>query len=279
MVDDKTHFKGWRIPGPIPCARGAPGDDESLDAISGHFKIFQRKKGHRFSTDDVLCAGYAGQWAPRVERYCDLGSGIGSIAMMLIWRRRPRAVLTVEAQDISLALQRRSLTYNGLSDLVDARSGDLRDDQVFKGHAPFDLVTGSPPYWADTDALGADSDQAKGARLEQRGGVRDYAARAAKILAPAGVFVLVHQAAHDARVRDAISAADLSLVRTRAVRFKAGVPAKTSGAQLYLAMRREDLPARRREVTVTEAPLTIRAKDGTVDDEYAAFKLSLGFPP
>jgi len=31
-------------------------DDESLDAISGHFRLFQLKRGHRFSTDDVLTA-------------------------------------------------------------------------------------------------------------------------------------------------------------------------------------------------------------------------------
>ena len=31
---------------------------ETLDAISGHFRIFQLAKGHRFSTDDVLTAFY-----------------------------------------------------------------------------------------------------------------------------------------------------------------------------------------------------------------------------
>jgi hypothetical protein len=29
---------------------------ESLDALSGHFRILQLRRGHRFSTDDVLTA-------------------------------------------------------------------------------------------------------------------------------------------------------------------------------------------------------------------------------
>ena len=52
-------FKGWTKPGPIPPGAVSlpevPGD-ESLDAVSGHFRVFQLRKGHRFSTDDVLTA-------------------------------------------------------------------------------------------------------------------------------------------------------------------------------------------------------------------------------
>ena len=49
-----THFREWTKPGPIP--PGASRDtevspDETLDALSGHFRIYQLRKGHRFSTD------------------------------------------------------------------------------------------------------------------------------------------------------------------------------------------------------------------------------------
>jgi len=56
----ESHFKGWAKPGPVPPGALSPPvvpDDETLDAISGHFRIFQLKAGHRFSTDDVLTAG------------------------------------------------------------------------------------------------------------------------------------------------------------------------------------------------------------------------------
>jgi tRNA1(Val) A37 N6-methylase TrmN6 len=277
--EPRTSFRGWTIPGPRPPGGVDVEEGESLDAISGHWWIFQLAKGHRYSTDDLLCAWYASQWAPRVERYCDLGSGIGSVALMVAWRRPGCAVVTLEAQDESLRLQRKSIRYNGLDARFTSLRGDLRDPSALAGEAPFDLVTGSPPYWATDAALPADRPQAFGARLEARGTVADYAQAAARVLAPGGVFVCVFQASHDERVRAGIADAGLALVRTRPVRFKAGVDAATSGARVYLATRESDLPEATRARTVEEPPLTVRAADGSVDPEYAAVKISLGFPP
>src|SRR5215471_5825846 len=53
----EMHFKEWAIPGIVPPGAHTPPEvaaDETLDAISGHFRIFQFRNGHRFSTDDVL---------------------------------------------------------------------------------------------------------------------------------------------------------------------------------------------------------------------------------
>ena len=61
-VDNEPFFKGWAKPGPIPpgATAGSPGvaEGETLDAISGHYRLLQLKNGHRFSTDDVLTAWY-----------------------------------------------------------------------------------------------------------------------------------------------------------------------------------------------------------------------------
>ena len=68
-----THFKGWAKPGPIPPGASSPPDipaEETLDAISGHFRLFQLRDGHRFSTDDVLTAWYGTTWAPRASMSC-----------------------------------------------------------------------------------------------------------------------------------------------------------------------------------------------------------------
>ena len=51
-------------PGPLPAGDGGdarlrPGEGESLDMLSGEWRIFQRKDGHRYSTDDLLCAWFA----------------------------------------------------------------------------------------------------------------------------------------------------------------------------------------------------------------------------
>jgi len=49
--------------------------DESLDAISGHFRIFQLRGGHRFSTDDVLTAWYGTTWVPAASTLHSNGDG------------------------------------------------------------------------------------------------------------------------------------------------------------------------------------------------------------
>src|SRR4051794_2221293 len=109
-------FKGWAKPGPeLPehtASTPSPQDDESLDALSGHYRIFQLKKGHRYSTDDLLTAWYGTTWCPSARTALDLGSGIGSVGMIAAWRLQGARFTTVEAQDISVALARKSAQFN-----------------------------------------------------------------------------------------------------------------------------------------------------------------------
>src|ERR1043165_4598179 len=115
----KSHFRGWRIPGDIPpgaLADEPPAAGETRDALSGHFRVFQLENGHRFSTDDVLTAWYGTTWAPSVRTVLDLGSGIGTVAMIAAWRLPAARFVTVEAQEQSVHLARKSANWNGLLD-------------------------------------------------------------------------------------------------------------------------------------------------------------------
>ena len=68
------------------------GEPTTLDALTGDFVMYQRKNGHRYSTDDLLTAWYAtvhgaahrdtGAPPPRL---CDLGTGIGSVGLSVAW--------------------------------------------------------------------------------------------------------------------------------------------------------------------------------------------------
>jgi tRNA1(Val) A37 N6-methylase TrmN6 len=271
-----THFKGWRRPGPIPPGGVEVEEGETLDYIAGHFRIFQYVKGHRFSTDDVLTAWYGTQWAPRVERAADLGSGIGSVAMFAAWRLPAARFVTVEAQEMSVRLARKSVRYNGLESRFTLYHGDLRDPDLLRDEPPFDLVLGSPPYFPLGTAVEAEHPQAVPARIEVRGTVADYAKTAARILAPGGVFAFVFPAGQSARAEEALVASGLSLVRRRDVVFKEGEPPLIA---LFAAMRAEDLPESMRGRAFIEPPLTIRTREGATDPEYAAVRLGFGFPP
>lgn len=273
-MDDPNYYRGWRRPGPVPPGGVEPEENETLDFICGHYRIFQYAKGHRYSTDDVLTAWYGTTHAPRVARAADIGSGIGSVALISAWRLPGATFCTVEAQDISIRLARKTMRYNGLESRFTLYHGDLRDASILANEEPFDLVTGSPPYFPPGTAMRADHDQAVPARIEVRGSVADYAQTAARILAPGGLFAFVFPTNQTARALEAVDQAKLKLVRRRDIIFKEGEPPIIT---LFAASRADDLPATYERLV--ERPLTIRRRDGGVDAEYSAIRLSFGFPP
>ncbi|HWW60039.1 MAG TPA: methyltransferase [Thermoanaerobaculia bacterium] len=264
-------YRGWTRPGPVPPGNIEAGEGETLDLICGNFRIFQYAKGHRYSTDDVLTAWYGTLCAPRVDRAADLGSGIGSIATIVAWRLPGATLETIEAQEQSVRLARKSMEFNGIASRVTVRHGDLRD---FASEHRFDLVTGSPPYWPRGTATEAEHAQAVPARVEVRGNVADYAAAAARILAPGGVFVFVFPHLQLDRAISALRDVDLELVRRRDIIFKEGDPPLVS---LFAASRTVDIPPT--YDAWLEPPLTIRTRTGATDAEYSAIRLSFGFPP
>jgi len=272
-------YKGWTRPGPRPPGGIEPEAGETLDHLCGHFRIFQYRKGHRFSTDDLLAAWFGTTWCPRARRIADLGSGIGSVGMAAAWRCPGAEVHTVEAQAISVRLARKSAAYNGLLDRYHITEGDLRDPGLFRGEAPFDLVLGSPPYWPVGSRVAAEHPQAIPARLEVRGDIGDYALAAARILAPGGVFACVFPLDQVERAEQAYRSAGLLLLRRQDVIFKEGEP---YGIALFAGTREADLPegfAAAAELPALPAAITIRRRDGRVDPGIAMVRLAMGFPP
>src|SRR5438552_19003847 len=115
MVSD---YRGWVRPGPLPPGGVEAEPGETLDYVSGNFRIFQYEDGHRFSTDDVLTAWYGTQWAPRVGRAADLGSGIGSVARVVAWRPPRAGRVTLGAQALSGRPARKAAGCNGPASAV-----------------------------------------------------------------------------------------------------------------------------------------------------------------
>lgn len=276
-------FKGWAKPGPIPpgARSGGPAvaPGETLDAISGYFRLFQLANGHRFSTDDVLTAWYGSSWCPSARKVLDLGSGVGAVGMIAAWRLPGARFVTVEAQAESVRLARKSAAWNGLNDRYEIREGDFRAAGVLRGEERFDLVLGSPPYFPPASGVAGDHPQKIAARFELRGAVEDYCSAAARHLERGGVFACVFPVApteQEERVRAGAAAAGLVMVRRRPVVLREG---ERPLLGLFVMMLAEDLPEPTRERTWSEPPLIIRAADGSVHPEYAAVKLAFGFPP
>jgi tRNA1Val (adenine37-N6)-methyltransferase len=277
----ETHFRAWAKPGPVPPGALGQGPElgpvETLDAISGHFRLFQLRDGHRFSTDDVLTAWYGTLACPTAQRVLDLGSGIGTVGMIAAWRLPGARFITVEAQEESVRLARKSAAWNGLTDRYEIRQGDLRDPGVLAPAETFDLILGSPPYFPPGTGVTSEHPQKLACRFELRGDVTDYCRTAARQLAAGGVFACVFPIQPDSqaeRVRAGAAENGLVIVRRRPVVLREGEPPLLA---LFVLMRATDLPDWLR--TWEEPPLVIRARDGSVHPEYSVIKLSFGFPP
>jgi tRNA1(Val) A37 N6-methylase TrmN6 len=289
-------FKDWAKPGPLvafSCAEDCADpeesngtqpnptleSDETLDALCGHFRIFQLKNGHRFSTDDVLTAWYGTSWCPSARNILDLGSGIGSVGMIAGWRLQGIPVVTVEAQEKSVELAKKSAQFNGISHRFDIRCGDFRDPQCLGPEERFDLILGSPPYFPLQSGLHGDHPQKVACRFEVRGSIADYCQVASKHLALGGWFSCIFPISppnQAKRVELAAQAAGLTIVRMRPVVFKEG---ETPLLAVFGMVCSEHLPLKFRTMTWQEDPLIIRTKTGEPHHEYAIVKLAVGLPP
>lgn len=251
-------------------------EGETLDAISGHFRLFQLRDGHRFSTDDLLTAWYGTTWCPRAQAVIDLGSGIGSVGMIAAWRLPGARFVTIEAQSQSVRLARKSRAYNGLEDRYEIREGDFRHAALLGVGEKFDLVLGSPPYFPLGSGVESEHPQKLACRFEVRGDIADYCSVAAAHLTLGGWFACVFPTEQLERVATAARASGLTIVRRRPVILREDEPPLLT---LFAMVRADHLPESIRSQTWVEPALTIRQRDGRVHPEYAAVKLSFGFPP
>lgn len=193
------------------------------DRLTRDVRVFQRAKGHRFSSDDVVTAFVAYRARPEARRVLDLGTGLGSVLLLLGWKLRDAELCGVEAQAVSYELLERNVARSGFAERIRIRHGDLRDQVTLANFAgPFDLITGTPPYFPPEAALDAEDEQRAYARIEYRGGVEAYIGAGAPRLAPGGALVLCGDARAGARVEQAGRALGLSLSERVDVVARAG---------------------------------------------------------
>ena len=267
----------WDPSGPLPIGDQGdpdllPGPDETLDAFAGHWRIFQLKKGHRYSTDDLLGAWFTVDTLESLDRLpvraLDLGTGIGSVGLFLLWKFPDLHLNGVEAQTRSLDLARRSARFNGVASRVQYIEGDLRSGDLGR----FDLITGSPPYWNPADGTLSDGPQKGPCRFEFRGGLEDYCQAAERSLSPGGIFVLVFDGRQHDRLERAAKESGLGIFRLRDVVAHQG----REPLILVAAMSRSSgLPMEYRE----EPPLILREDGGRRSAEFRALRSEMGLPP
>lgn len=250
-------------------------EDTTDDALVGAWRILQPRKGHRWSTDDLLCAWFAldtlEHLGIRPDRALDLGCGLGSVAMMLAWALPDLHVTGLEKQVARLDLARRSVALNGAGDRISLIEGDVRDAGtllVQADAARWPLVTATPPYWPVDSGTHRDDEQAR-CRFDLIGAVEDYGRAALDLLTPEGVFVMVYDGRQAERLERAMTG--LCRLRARPVVAREGdMPLLTLGA--WTPTRAGGAPR------ASEPPLLLRRADGARSEAFSAIRRRMGMP-
>jgi tRNA1Val (adenine37-N6)-methyltransferase len=175
--------------------------DETLDRLTSRLNIIQKRRGHRAASDDTLLAWAAARACPNAVRVLDLGSGKGTVAMLLLQRLPSCRVIGLEALEVSHELAVRNVRLNALTDRWDPRLGDLRNPCALAGESRFDLITGSPPFMPIGSGVMPGDPQRAAGRFELRGGVRDYAKAVVGYLAQGGKVVFLMDGLESSRAR------------------------------------------------------------------------------
>ena len=243
------------------------------------WSYWYRKNGMQTSTDDVIVAFVAaypeitalstsGCMSPdlsslkytdtkatdsTVNRYVDLGCGIGSTLLLVANILRPKSFsLGVEAQEQSARLLQRTLSelpdgspsisviHKDLRDLlkseedndalveldqtndldkvegycsISARESESGDRNWDHISGSCDLITANPPYAPLQSGTLCKDEQRRSARFELRGGVEEYLLTVKHLLSTEGRFILAFWSRDDERVRGAVEAAGLRIHR------------------------------------------------------------------
>jgi len=119
--------------------------EESLDTIyNGKIKIFQNKKGYRFSIDAVLLAEFVRKI--KGDRLLDIGTGCGVVPLMIAYNNPLIKITGVEIQDSLYNLAQRNVAENELTDRIKILQHDIRDVENIFHPGSFDIITANPPY-------------------------------------------------------------------------------------------------------------------------------------
>lgn len=173
----------------------------ALEAPEGSFPL---------STDSMLLADFVK--LPRNASVLDLGSGCGTLGVLLCAREKTCTVAGVELTEDAHKAALENIRRNGLEGRLQSFFGDLRQYQG----GPFDISLSNPPYFAGGPA----SRDHPLARREDFCTPEELFASAAKNLKYGGDFFLVHKPERMAQLMACGAKAGLEAKRLRLIKHK-----------------------------------------------------------
>ena len=213
----------------------------TLDIPSGAFPL---------STDSMLLSHFVR--LPKNARVLDLGSGCGTLGLLLCGLWENCSVTGLEIDPVAHEGALENIARNGLQGRMESVCADLRQFPVMPGS--FDVCVSNPPYFT-----GGPASQSHGqARREDACSLQELMAAAGKALKYGGDFFIVHKPERLGQICSEGAKNGLEAKRLRLVRHRPDAPVSL----ILLSCRKGGKPGLQIE------ELTLFCADGTPSDDY-----------
>jgi tRNA1Val (adenine37-N6)-methyltransferase len=200
-----------------------PGQSEDT-FFNGKVKVFQHRKGYRFSIDAVLLAAFS---APEAGyRIVDLGTGCGIIPLILAHRHPAIRITGIEVQPELAALAVQNVGINGFKSRIRIICGDMRSLTIQAVSGPVDLVLSNPPYRKFRSGRVNPHPQRAVARHEILATLQDVAGTAASLLGIGGRFAVIYPAERITDLLTHLRSAGIEPKHIQTVHAKVDEPAR-----------------------------------------------------
>lgn len=189
-------------------------DDELCELFDGRLKLYQKRKGYRFSVDSILLGDFARERA--TGRVIDLGTGSGILAVLLSRIEAVREIMGIEVQEDLAALAQKNILYNTCGDKVTIIRADIRELKEQFSATSFDAVISNPPFYPiKSGLLNEDSGKAV-SRHELHGTLADFLSISAYLLKRSGAFLTIYPCS---RIGDLIEEMRTAKLEPKTLRF------------------------------------------------------------
>lgn len=191
--------------------------------LGGGIEIFV-SDAHHFTTDTILLAHFAA--VKDGERVAELGTGCGTIPLLIVRDRSPEVVRALDIQPEAIELLEKSIAHNaenGLERVTRIRPmrGDIRDIRNLFPAGETDAVICNPPYKLAGAGIPNPEKAKETARHESECTLDDICAAAKWLLRFGGRFVLCQRPERLTDVLASMRAHELEPKRLRFVQGRA----------------------------------------------------------
>lgn len=195
----------------------------TLDSIKD-IKLFQSKKGYRFSVDALLLDNFID--VKQCSSGVELGAGSGVISLLLAKRAKNMKIFAVEIQKSLAEYAKRNVELNGLDDRVKVLTDDIKNLKSIFTPDKFDFVFSNPPFRKTRSGRLNSNRERAVARHEIKISLSDLIKTASLLLKNMGRFYLIYHPLRLIELVGLLQKAGLEPKRMRFVHSRAGEEAK-----------------------------------------------------